>query len=233
MQMVSEGYILYGGGDFALEIATYLSDVSELQELARRPGDASVLPLISDIVSSGAIRREEFESVLRASPECHSNMDSIEDIDQKQIIICIGDAHVRHRILAELKSRNVRLGTVVHPSAYVSATATIGDGTIICPFAFVGPFALIGENCALNVGTVVGHDAILGNSVVLSPGADVNGRAELGDAAFMGAGAILNPRARLGAFGKLSAGSVLNTQVGDGFLVHGNPAKGRQMFKVQ
>lgn len=233
MQMVLAGYVLYGGGDFAVEVATYLLDLSATAELARRPGEAPIFPLVSDIVSSGVVRREGLETILRASPEIHSNIATVRDVNQKQVIICVGDAHVRHRILAELRLEDVRLGTVVHPSAYVSGTAKIGDGTIICPSVFVGPFASVGSNCALNVGAIVGHDVILGDSTVLSPGADVNGHAEAGEAAFIGAGAILNPKARLGAFGKLSAGSVLNARVGDGFLMHGNPAKGRQMFRVQ
>lgn len=226
-------YVLYGGGDFAIEVATYLLDIFVTREISRSSNEAPIFPIVSDIVSSGFVRRKDFETILSDLPKVHSSVDSVQAIDQKQVIICIGDAHARHRILLELRDKNIKLGTLVHSSAYVSDNAKIGNGSIICPFAFIGPFASVGANCAINVGAIVGHDAVLGESTVLSPGADINGRAETGKAAFVGAGAILHPKARLGAFGKLSAGSVLNIRVDDGFLMHGNPAKGRQMFRIR
>lgn len=232
LQMASDGYVLYGGGDFAVEVATYLLDVSAVQELARIPGDSPAMPPVSDIVSSGVVRRKVFENFFCTAPEIHSDIGTVKDITHKRVIICIGDALVRRRVFSELNDRGVRFGTVIHPLAYVAGTAKIGVGSIICPFAFVGAFASVGSNCALNVGAIVGHDVTLGDSTVLSPGADINGWAETGEAAFIGAGAILHPKARLGAFGKLSSGSVLNMRVGDGFLMHGNPAKGRQMIRI-
>ncbi len=231
--MTSSSYVLFGGGDFAVEVATYLFDVSVNRALDDRLGHAANVPLVSDIVSSGVVHQEKIEVILKASPEFHLDIKSVSNIDKKQVIICIGDASVRYKILTELRNQEVKLGTFVHPSAYVAPTAKIGDGTIVCPFAFIGPFASVGSNCAINIGAVVGHDSVLGDSSVLSPGANVNGHAEVGKASFIGAGAIVSPKARLGAFGKLSAGSVLNLCVGDGFLMHGNPAKGRQMFRVQ
>jgi serine acetyltransferase len=60
----------------------------------------------------------------------------------------------------------------------------------------------------------------------------VNGHTNCGVASFLGAGAIVLPHVSLGNYSKLSAGSVLKDDAGEGFVMHGNPAKGRQLIQV-
>lgn len=231
--MQFEGFILFGGGDFAVEVATYIADLAHFDELSVRPGEQSRY-CVCDVISQAPARRDEFKEIQGREPQFHSNIDTVHNITKKKIVVCIGDPVARHRVFTELKTSlaGVRFGTIIHPKAYVAGTAKIEAGTVISPFGFVGPFASVGANCVINVAAIVGHDVVLGTSTILSPGADINGHASTGDAAFLGAGAIINPKAGLGSFSKLSAGSVLNTQTGDGFLMHGNPAKGRQMVKL-
>ena len=67
---------------------------------------------------------------------------------------------------------------------------------------------------------------------MLSPHCDMNGASKCGQVSFVGAGAILDPSAEIGDYSKVASGSVVKQKFGDGFLLSGNPAKGRQMFKV-
>lgn len=216
-------YVLVGGGDFAIEVATYLDDIWRVN-----PDQAA---LVTDVVAAGRIRLDDFVSILGTSPAHHESFELVDRLAEKRCVIAVGDPRLRHLFMQDLLAIGGHLSTVIHPSAYVARTAVIGDGTIVCPMAFVGPFAKVGTNCALNVHTVVGHDARIGDCAVMSPGSDVNGHGSVGHVAFLGAGAIISPKASLGAFGKLSAGSVLNRVTEEGFLMHGNPASGRQMFR--
>lgn len=220
---MSANYVIFGGGDFAIEVATYLTDVWQMNE-----HDA---PLVTDIVARGRVRLNELSTILGSTPSIHEDIVSIENIAEKLCIIAVGDPGRRYQFMREIEASGGRLGTVIHPTAYVSSTAAVGEGTIICPMAFVGPFASVGRNCAINVHAVVGHDVVLGDCAVMSPGSDVNGHGGVGEGGFLGAGAIVSPKASLGAFGKLSAGSVLNRATEECFLMHGNPATGRQMFR--
>lgn len=95
-----------------------------------------------------------------------------------------------------------------------------------------GPLAKIGVNLLVNVGASIGHDADIGHSAVISPQAAINGFASCGEATFVGAAATLLPSASIGLHCKLSAGSVFWRFATNGFLWHGNPAKGQQMFRV-
>ena len=229
--MIGEQYVLYGGGDFALEVATILMDVLAVSDIAEKRDANTSAAVVTDIVSNSEPRSDALEDILGTIPLYHAQFSTVADVDRKRVLICIGNAQVRHRIYNDLCGTGVTFATVVHPTAYVSSTAKIGSGSIICPFGFVGPFACVGNNCVINVQSVVGHDVKLGDSTVLSPCTDINGWASTGTAAFLGAGAIMQPKAKLGAYSKLSSGSVLVGEAGDGYLMHGNPAKGRQMMK--
>lgn len=220
---MSNSFVIIGGGDFAVELATYLTDIWRT--------DSSGEGAVTNIVAKDRIRIEELSQILGSRPSTSENLAAVPSLDQKLCIIAVGDPRLRYQFMLEIDACGGRLATVIHPTAYVASTAIVGEGTILCPMTFVGPFAKVGRNCAINVHAVVGHDAVIGDCAVMSPGSDVNGHGGVGECGFLGAGAIVSPKASLGAFGKLSAGSVLNRVTEDCFLMHGNPAVGRQMFK--
>ena len=221
--LAGRSFVLAGGGAFAIEVATYLLDI-------RRAAEANVVdPIVSDVVDSGTPRKADLERVVGAAIDVHHGFDTVENMEDKLAIICVGNAKVRRKLFDDIAATPLRLGQVIHPSAYIASTAELGDGVIICPLAFVGPFARIEDNVAVNVQAAIGHDSVLQHSCVISPNAAVNGFARCGVASFVGAGAVLYPGVSLGDYSKLSAGSVLSRSVGDGHLMHGNPATGRQM----
>lgn len=221
--LAGKSFVLAGGGSFGVEVATYLVDIH------RAAGTTDSGPIVSDIVDSGTPRRAEIEGVVGAPVNIHATLETVEDMEQKLAIICVGNAKVRRKLFDEISATPLRFGQAVHPSAYVAQTAELGEGVIICPLSFVGPFARIEDNVAVNVHAAIGHDSVLQHSAVISPAAAVNGYARCGVASFVGAGAILFPGVSLGDYSKLSAGSVLSRSVGEGYLMHGNPATGRQM----
>lgn len=220
---------MIGGGALAIEVATYIDDINIK---LRTQGKLDCLIAVTDVVSSMPSREEDLNRIFGQAPKYHIDINLVDSIDQKRFVICIGDPRARWRIGTELKEKGFRLRTIVHPTAYIAKTAQVDEGGVVCPYAFVGPFARVGKNAVLNVSSVVGHDAVVGRAAVLSPGARMNGNTRCGEAAFLGAGATLTPKTELGNFAMLSAGSVLTKCAGDGFLMHGNPATGRQMIKI-
>lgn len=216
--------VLFGGGAFAVEIASYLRDIAA--DGARSEGC-----IVTDIVDPAPSRLDDLTRILGSKPNVVSSYDKVPGLSTKRGIICVGDPAVRWKIQREIGTL-CSWQSVVHPLAHIARYAVISEGAIIPPFAFVGPFAHVGSNAALNVGAAVGHDAVVGSCAVMSPHSAINGFASLGIASFMGANATVVPKVSLGAFSKLSAGGVLRTSIGNGFLLEGNPAQGRQMFRV-
>ena len=223
---MTQRLVICGGGSLAVEVAALLRD---LGERGRVNGDGY---RVTDVVAPGPVRTADLTTLCGSSFATHADIASIPDRDQKEFIVCTGDPAIRHKIHRELVGMNLTLARIVHPMAYVAPSAVIGAGAIIYPGVFVGPFVRLGANVVLHAQVAVHHDARLDASVVLSPGVLLCGHTKCGTAAFLGTGASILPNVALGAYSKLSAGSVLRRSVGDGFLMHGNPATGRKVWSV-
>jgi sugar O-acyltransferase (sialic acid O-acetyltransferase NeuD family) len=218
--------VLIGCGGFGQEVASYIIDIAAA---AHSTHDSIT---ISDLVDLGQGRFDDIFQITGYKPQVHRTYSSVENIKQKQCILCFGDAILRQREYMTLVELGAVFFKAIHPLAYVAKTAQISEGCIVAPFAFIGPHALVGVNCAINVHSTIGHDAKLGQSVVVSPHVDINGTVECGDCTFFGSGSIVYPGTKIGRYVKVSAGSVVSQAIGDGELAVGNPAKGRRMFVV-
>ena len=134
-------FVFVGAGDFAVEVATYLSDISRDQEGSK--------VLITDIVSTHTPRAGDIASLLGCAPVVRPELCEVPELHDKQCVVCIGDPAARYRVLNEIDRLGGRLGSVIHPTAYVAGSAQIASGCIIGPMAFVGPFARLGRNLSL------------------------------------------------------------------------------------
>jgi sugar O-acyltransferase (sialic acid O-acetyltransferase NeuD family) len=218
--------VLVGCGGFAQEIATYIVNI------AAQVNSSDCELTVSDVVDSGTGRFDDIDRITESHPLRHQDYSQIDNIQDKKFVLCLGDPVIRHREFQKIHAFGGTFFTVIHPLAFVSATASIGDGCILAPFVFVGPFASVGANCAINVRATIGHDAHLGESVVVSPHVDINGAVVCGDCTFFGSGVIVQPSLVIGKYAKIAAASVVKQAIGDGELGAGNPAKGRKFYAV-
>ena len=147
--------------------------------------------------------------------------------DRDRFVVAIGEPRVRLRVARGLAARGARFLTVIHPRAYVAASARIGEGCVVAPFASVGAGAVLGAQVQVHFCASAAHDTIIGDGAALSPYAAVNGGAVLAEGVFLGTRATVNPLKQVGAFAKVAAGSVVYRNVPAGSLVSGNPAKAR------
>lgn len=216
--------LLFGAGELCLEICSYISDINSNLPVAKQIKVVGV----HDIADK--TRLDDISEVLNYTPQLFENLDDCLTIDDTHWVIAVGSPALRAKVKKILELRKARISTIIHPSAYISKTAKVGVGSIVAPKVFVGPKAKVGENTLINVGAVIGHDAKIGHSSVISPLANMNGQTEIGCRSLLGAGSTMNPGTKMGSDSKLTAGSVLSNSVEKGFLMHGNPAKGRRMF---
>ena len=219
--------VLVGCGGFALEVIQYISDLN--RDKLRSAQEIRV----SHILSTSFERKRDIFDLLGYEPLLVGEISEIEGWPHLSCVICVGDPVARYRIFFELKSRGGAFASIIHPAAYVAPTSRIGLGVIVAPFGFVGPSSEIHDNSVLNVRVTIGHDASIGHSSIVCPHADVNGGGQVGTASLLGAGAILDPKAAVGSFCKVASGSVVKRSFEDGFLLAGNPATGRKMFKTE
>ncbi|HEY0970449.1 MAG TPA: acetyltransferase [Gemmatimonadales bacterium] len=139
------------------------------------------------------------------------------------VALGVGDNLARARLLAGLGTGAV--ATLVHPSAWVSGTATVGNGSVVLAGAVVNTDARLGNGTIVNSRATIEHDCVLEDGAHVSPGATLCGAVRVGAGSWIGAGAVIIPGRRVGAGCVVGAGAVVIRDVPDGATVAGNPAR--------
>jgi sugar O-acyltransferase (sialic acid O-acetyltransferase NeuD family) len=212
--------LIVGAGGFGREVLAYAVDVVGQIGSAAAP----TINFVDDNPVALAGR------LLPVSAAVVTSTDGVSPTDDELYLIAVGDPNRRYQLARKLAARGARFCTLVHPTAYVAATATVAPGCVVAPFAFVGPGASLGEHTVLNTYASVGHDSVVGGCAVLSPYAVVNGAVDLGAGSFLGTHAAVTPGRKIGAWSKLAAGAIATMDLPAGSLAVGNPAHARVMF---
>lgn len=195
--------VIVGAGELARLALSFLRDVDELEPVAcavdaehlgdARLGDLPVIPL------------EDLES--SHPPDLH------------RLLVCIGYRRVnraREALWLAGRDRGYRIASLVHPAAWISPDAAVGDGCIVFPGAIVEPYATVGNGAVLWSGSVVAHDSRVGAFCFLAPNATVAGNVTLGDRCFVGANATVRDGIALGEDCVVGAGAVVKHEAGAG-----------------
>jgi UDP-perosamine 4-acetyltransferase len=143
----------------------------------------------------------------------------------RHAIIAIGDNRTRHRYMTLLEAEGFALASAIHPTAFVSPTATLGRNVAVGPHASVITEARIGDGTIVNTGAIVEHECEVREAVHVAPGAVLAGRVRVGAFAFVGIGAQVIQCMAVGEGATVGAGAVVIADVSPGATVVGVPAR--------
>ncbi len=136
----------------------------------------------------------------------------------------IGNVDSRRRLFTLGQSAGLRPLSVLHPSAFVSNYAKIGEGVVIGPNAVVHTLAAVGANAIVNSAAVVEHDCRIGAHAHIATGAKLAGGVRVGDGAHIGAGAVIREGVEIGANALVGIGAAVIDDVAANDVVGGVPA---------
>lgn len=156
--------------------------------------------------------------------------DTYEIGEKDRFLFAIGNIDVKKRIVEKMKSKGAQFLSLIHPTAIVANTATIGEGVIICPFATVSDSVVLGDFVMMNFYSSCGHDAKIGKYCVFSPYATVNGFTVLENEVFLGTHSTVAPYRRVGDRARISANSAAMYDVAPRSLLYGVPGKSKTIF---
>lgn len=139
-----------------------------------------------------------------------------------KFVIAIGNNAVRRRIA---QGMDVSWGTVIHPTAVISAYASIGVGTVVMPGAVINAGAAVGNHCIVNTGAVVEHDNVLGDFVHISPNAALGGTVTVGEESHVGIGACVRNNIKICDGCTVGAGAVVVKNITEPGIYVGVPAE--------
>lgn len=145
--------------------------------------------------------------------------------EDTRFVITIGEPKFRREAFERMEEAGYQGARLVHPSAYISPDAEVGEGAVIGPGVFIGSLARIGKDFYAAKGAAIGHDAIIMNHTRVGVGAFVGGHVMIGENAFIGSGAMLKDRIHIGDYSVVAIGSAVFDDVADNTTVMGNPAR--------
>jgi len=195
--------IIIGAGGHAAELNDYINHHN-----TARPADRMILVgLIDD------------------NPENHSHygfsapyLGTVDDHEVREdVYYLMGIANLSYRkpIIEKFLTRGAKFTGLIHPTAIISPSATIGEGTVISHNASVGAKASIGKFNMLNSRCTIGHDSVLGDYNFISPQVAISGNTKLGEANLLGTNSCTIPGMTIGDNNKIAAGMVIYKPVAD------------------
>lgn len=140
-------------------------------------------------------------------------------------VVALGDNRARERVGAALRGLGYALPPVVHPAAFVSPSATVGEGAVVMARAVVGTLARVGALAIVNTGAIVEHDCGIGAAAHVAPGVTLAGSVTVGARALVGAGSVVRPGVSIGADAVVGAGAAVVGDVPAGACWAGVPAR--------
>ena len=109
-------------------------------------------------------------------------------------ILAFGNNAFRVEWINRIEESGGQLATLIHPTAYISPTATINPGTVVLPHAIINTDVVVGKGCIINLGAIVDHGCILEEGVHICLGAIVKGENRIEKCSKIEAGEVVERR---------------------------------------
>ena len=209
--MMNERLVLVGGGDFGRELINWTDDLVD---------QGKSIP-VTGFLDDNPDALKGFQYPVAYLGSIQSYVPQAGD----RLLMAVGDPKVKKSLFVDLKLRGCTFATLIHPSAVVARTATLGEGVVVCPHAFVSADAFVGDLCVINGSASIGHDVKLGSFATLSAHVDLTGWVNVDECVFFGSGARVLPKVKIGYGARIGAGAVVMRSVPADAVVYAPPAK--------
>lgn len=93
--------------------------------------------------------------------------------------VSIGNNALREQLIHRLETAGYVIPKLIHPTAYISKSAQIGNGTLVCPMAVINTNVVVGNGCFISAGAIVDHNAVIGECCHINAGAVVKAGAHI------------------------------------------------------
>lgn len=152
-------------------------------------------------------------------------LDVVRDVPDAAVLLCAGRGAVRASLGLRLGLRDLRYATVVHPSVSVPQSCVVGAGSILLAGCVLTSAISVGRHVVAMPNVVLTHDDVVDAFATLCAGVTLGGSVHVGSGAYIGMNASVRERCRVGHDALVGMGSVVVTDIPDGEIWAGVPAK--------
>lgn len=153
---------------------------------------------------------------------------SFEDIKRTSgipVAFGIGNNAIRAKLFERVQNSGFEIVSLIHPSAIISSSVTIGKGTVIMPNVVVNAKATIGDGVILNSSCVIEHECVIDDFVHISPNVALAGDVKVGKFTHIGIGSNVIQGIIIGKNVIVGGGSMVIRNIDDNQKVVGVPAR--------
>ncbi|HYK38650.1 MAG TPA: hypothetical protein VEU98_01420 [Candidatus Eremiobacteraceae bacterium] len=207
--------LIVGTGGYAKEVAQIVRRID--------PGLNIWNPISYVAASSGELGQSRVYGTVD-----HSDEDVLSGAVIADIVIGIGEAEARHRIISRYSElRALTFPNLIDPSVEISRDlVTVGKGNVFHQRVVLSCDIVIGDFNLFNKGCIIAHDVSVGSYNDVQPAASLHGYSRLGNLCTVGAGARVLPKVSVADRTIIGAGAVLLRAVSEsGHVYVGIPAK--------
>lgn len=182
------------------------------------------------LVCADIAREAGYENIifLDDSPALDSDITALcydDELERYDMFVAIGSSEFRQKISEKILKAGFNLISLIHPSAIISASASIGQGVCVMPRAVINANAKINKGAIINTGAVIEHECVIGEYVHICPAVALAGACVVGSHTWVGIGACAIQGIKIGTNAMIGAGSVLVRDIPDNAKAYGNPAR--------
>jgi sugar O-acyltransferase (sialic acid O-acetyltransferase NeuD family) len=131
----------------------------------------------------------------------------------------------RRGVIAATGIADESFASLVHGTATIAPSATLGTAALIYPYVFVGAQATLEAHVTVLSHAAIHHDCVVGSYSILAGGVQLAGGVRVGRDCYIGMGATVRAGVHVGDGALVGMGSVVLHDVAAGATVAGNPAR--------
>jgi sugar O-acyltransferase (sialic acid O-acetyltransferase NeuD family) len=208
--------VLVGCGGFARETA-------ETVRAINATGAEPVWDLYGYVDDDSARWGEEYVGV-----SVIGGIDRIAELPDALVVVCPGhpgNFTSKRKLVERLQLPAERYATLIHPTAVVPLSCSVGAGTVILAGVVCTVDVEIGDHVGVMPQVVLTHDDRVDDFVIITAGVRLAGTVHVREGAYLGSGAVVRERLTIGEGALVGMGAVVTKDVPAGEVWIGSPAR--------
>ncbi len=144
------------------------------------------------------------------------------------LLICVGSGAGRRSIAERLDALGIgadRFATVVDESVRIPSTCSVGSGSIVLAHVAMTSDVTLGDHVVVMPNVTLTHDDLLADFVTVTAGVSLGGSVTVGEGAYLGMNSSVRQGVHVGAGSTIGMGAVVLSDVPDGQVWIGVPAR--------